>query len=92
MTLIMNDRIKVEINGRDEFWGKAVLVEWEHQYPERRLNAEPNGHYLLIEADWLNDLKRVAGDCFSEVLVAPANPGRRSWLSNFIPGGRAPKV
>ena len=64
-----------------------MLVEWAEQYPERRLNAEPNSRYLLIEASWLDDLKRIAGDCFSEVVVAPANPGRRSWLSNFIPKG-----
>lgn len=90
--LVMNGKLRIEINGKDEFWGKAVLVEWEDQYPERRLNAEPNSRYLLIEADWLNDLKRIAGCCFSEVLVGPANPGRRSWLSHFIPGGNEHKT
>ena len=88
----MNTRIRIEIKARDEFWGKAVLVEWEDQYPERRLNAEPHSAYLVIEANWLKDLKRIAGDCFSEVLVAPANPARRSWLSRFIPGGRESKT
>ena len=82
----MNTRIRIEINARDEFWGKAVIVEWEDQYPERRLRAEPNGRYLLIDAAWLDDLKRIAGDCFSEVLVTPADPSRRALLRRFIPG------
>ena len=90
--LVMNDRLRVEINGHDEFWGKAVLVEWEHQYPERRLNAEPNGRYLLIEADWLNDLKRIAGDCFSEVLVGRRIPGGVHGSAFHSRRKRAPKV
>ena len=68
-----------------------MLVEWADQYPERRLNAEPNGRYLMIEADWLDDLKGIAGTCFSEIVIAPANPARRSWLSHFIPGGKQHK-
>jgi len=82
----MNTRIKVEINARDEFWGKALIVEWEDQYPERKLGAESVGHYS-IDAAWLDDLKRVARDCFSEVVVAPANPSRRALFRRFIPGG-----
>jgi hypothetical protein len=88
----MNTRIRIEINGRDEFWGKAVLVEWEDQYPERRLDAEPGDRYFLIETEWFEDLKRVAGDCFSEVIVAPVNPDRRLWLSRFIPSGKERKA
>jgi hypothetical protein len=82
----MNARIRIEINARDEFWAKAVIVEWEDQYPERRLNSEANGRYLLIDADWLIDLKRIAGDCFSEVVVAPADPSRRALLRRLVPG------
>lgn len=83
----MNIRIRIEIKARDEFWGKAVLVEWEDQYPERKLDSEANSRYLLIEAGWLNDLKRVAGDCFCEVVVAPADPSRRAMFSRFMPRG-----
>jgi hypothetical protein len=79
----MNSRIRVEITGRDEFWRGAVLVEWEDQYPERKLVAEPGGAFL-IDADWLADLSRVASECFSEVVVAAKNGSRRMWLRRLI--------
>ena len=90
--MAMNSRIRIELNARDEFWRKAVFVEWEDQYPERRLNFEANGDYLMIEGPWLDDLRRIAADCFSEVVVAPANPGRRIWLSRFMPSRREHKT
>jgi hypothetical protein len=80
----MNCRIRIEIIGRDEFWHKAVLVEWEHQYPERQLVVESGARYL-IEPEWLVDLARVAEESFSKIVVAPEDPGRRSWLRQFIP-------
>ena len=79
----MNTWIRIEIKARDEFWGKAVIVEWKDQYPDRPLNNDPGSRYLMIEVAWLDDLKRVAGDCFSEIVVAPADPSRRFWLSHF---------
>jgi hypothetical protein len=75
--------IRVEINGRDAFWRDAVIVEWEHQHPARKLTKEASGSFV-IESDWLDDLKRIAGDCFSTVVVAPADPSRRSWFRQFL--------
>ena len=75
--------IRVEINGRDAFWREAVIVEWEHQHPARKLTKEANGSFV-IESDWLVDLKRIAGDCFSTVIVAPVDPSRRSWFRRFL--------
>jgi hypothetical protein len=76
--------IRIEINGRDDFWRDAVIVEWEHQYPQRVLIKEANGAFL-IENDWLDDLKRIAGDCFSTIVVAPMDPSRRSLFRQFLP-------
>jgi len=79
----MNGEIRIEIVGRDAFWRNAVFVEWEHQYPERKLLDHCN-HCYLIKTDWLVDLKRVAEGCFSKIVVAPENLGRRLWLRQFI--------
>jgi hypothetical protein len=72
----MSRRIRVEIVGRNEFWRNAVFVEWDYQFPERRLEPEAEGFYL-IEEGWLEDLQRVAAQCFSRALAAPEDPGRR---------------
>jgi hypothetical protein len=80
----MREAIRVEIVGRDAFWRDAVLVEWRDQHPQRKIETD-SGHYYLIEADWLKDLERIAGDCFSTIVVGPADPGRRLWLSHFVP-------
>jgi hypothetical protein len=72
----MSNRVRVEIVGRNQFWRNAVFVEWEYQFPERKI--EPEGaRYHLIEEDWLEDLQRVAAQCFSRALLAPQDPGRR---------------
>ena len=83
----MNRKIRIGIIGRDEFWRNAVVVEWEHQYPERRLVAESKPDYL-IEPGWLDDLKRIAQECFSQIVVAPQDPSRRKWLQRFMPDGK----
>lgn len=80
----MSRQLRVEITGRDEFWRNAVFVEWNAQFPERNLVAESNGSYL-IPADWLNDLARIAGECFSKVVIAPANPSRRLLFRQLMP-------
>jgi hypothetical protein len=80
----MKHTIRVEIVGSDAFWRNAVMVEWEYQFPERKLIAESTGYYM-IEADWLDDLKRVAGRLFSKVLMAPANPSRRQYFRWLFP-------
>jgi len=77
--------MRIEINGRDAFWFNAFIVEWEHQYPQRALIKEASG-FFIIENDWLEDLKRIAGACFSTVVVAPMDPSRRSLFRQFLPG------
>jgi hypothetical protein len=72
----MERRIRVEIVGRNEFWRNAVFVEWEYQFPQCKLEPDGKGFYLIPE-DWLGDLRRVAGQCFSQVLLAPQDPDRR---------------
>ncbi len=72
----MERRIRVEIVGRNEFWRNAVFVEWEYQFPQRKLKHEEKSFYLIAE-EWLDDLRRVAAQCFSQVLLAPQDPGRR---------------
>ncbi|HWP43719.1 MAG TPA: hypothetical protein VNO14_10820 [Blastocatellia bacterium] len=74
--------IRVEIRGRDEFWGRAFHVEWEHQYPDRRFIAAGPGCFLVDPA-WLGDVERVAAQCFCEVVRAPDNPRRRRWLKTL---------
>lgn len=79
----MTSRIRVEIKGRNEFWQNAVLVEWEYQFPQRRLEPELPGFYL-IEENWLDDLQRVATQCFSRALPAPSDPGRRQLFRRWL--------
>lgn len=79
----MTSRIRVEIKGRNEFWQNAVLVEWEYQFPQRRLEPELSGFYL-IEESWLDDLQRVAAQCFSRALPAPSDPGRRQLFRRLL--------
>ncbi|MBL8167323.1 MAG: hypothetical protein JNJ50_04170 [Acidobacteria bacterium] len=76
-------QLTVEIKGRNSFWLNAVQVEWEHQFPDRRLTPGPAGTYL-IEEDWLADLQRVAGQCFSRVLIAPEDTGRRQLFRRLF--------
>ncbi len=76
--------MRIEIKSRDNFWRDALIVEWEHQYPERKLIKEERGSFV-IENEWIDDFKRVAGDCFSTVVVAPLNPSRRSLFRQFLP-------
>ena len=77
-------RMRIEIRGRNRYWRDAVQVEWEHQFPDRKLLAEAD-RFCLIEASWLPDLERVAEQCFSTVTVAPEDPGRLSWLRRLMP-------
>jgi len=81
----MSNRVRVEIVGRNEFWRNAVFVEWEYQFPERKL--EPDGaQFHLIEEGWLEDLQRVAAQCFSRALLAPQDLGRRRLFSRIFEG------
>jgi hypothetical protein len=71
--------IQVEIKGKDEFWGRAFHVEWEHRFPDRNLVS--TGRFFLADGSWLDDLERVAGETFCDVLRAPENPRRRQWIN-----------
>ena len=79
----MANRIRVEIKSRNEFWRNAVMVEWDYQFPQRTLEAEADNFYL-IEEHWLEDLQRVAEQCFSKALLAPRNPGRRQLFRRLL--------
>jgi hypothetical protein len=79
----MKSRIRVEIKGRNEFWQNAVHVEWDYQFPDRKLEAESSG-FLLAHEDWIDDLKRVAAQCFCEVKFAPLDPGRRLLFRKLL--------
>jgi hypothetical protein len=63
-----------------------VSVEWNYQFPDRQLQPESHGFYL-IEEGWLEDLQRVAAQCFSEVLLAPHDPGRRQLFRKLLARG-----
>jgi hypothetical protein len=79
----MNEQVRIEIKGRDEFWGRAFHVEWRHQFPAREL-VRAGKDSLLAEADWLSDIERVAAETFCTVARAPENPRRREWLSSIV--------
>lgn len=76
--------VRLEIKGKDEFWGRAFHVEWEDQFPNRRLRADGEGSFIA-EREWLADLERVAAQTFCRVVHAPDNPRRRQWINSLIP-------
>jgi hypothetical protein len=76
-------QVKVEIKARDSFWRHAFDVEWEAQFPDRKLISLGEDYYL-VESDWLCDLKQVAGQVFCKVVRAPDNPQRRRWFSSLL--------
>ena len=79
----MSQKLRVEIKSRDEFWQKAVLIEWEYRHPDWKLTGDAPGLYL-INGEWLEALKDVATDCNSTIVVGPSNPGRRSLFQKLI--------
>jgi len=80
----MSQRLRVEIKSRDEFWQKAVLIEWEYRRPDWKLTSDDRGFYL-IDCEWLEALKAVATDCNSTIVIGPGDPGRRSLFQKLIP-------
>ena len=80
----MSKRLRVEIKARDEFWQKAVLIEWEYQHPDWKLTCDAAGWYW-IDSDWFESLKAVATDCNSTIVIGPRDPGRRSMFGKLIP-------
>ncbi|MEP7269859.1 MAG: hypothetical protein ABI882_00050 [Acidobacteriota bacterium] len=73
----MPREIRIEINSRDAFWRNAFKVEWDFQYPQRKLSEETPGFFCIPES-WLPDVERVGKQCFSNVKLAPSDPGRRN--------------
>ncbi len=80
----MSQKVRVEIKARDEFWQKAVLIEWEYRYPDQKLTCDDVGLYL-IDHEWLERLREVATDCNSTLVVGPRDPGRRSMFQKLVP-------
>jgi len=80
----MESRIKIEIQGKDDFWGRAFHVEWEYQFPDRKLTSDGAGRFVA-NCEWLNDLERVGNQTFCKILRAPENPQRREWFGSLIP-------
>lgn len=80
----MSEQVRIEIKARDGFWGRAFHVEWEHQYPDRKLTACGEGLFL-VDSMWLDSLEQVAGQTFCRIVRAPDNPRRRRWMSGLIP-------
>ena len=76
-------KVRVEITGRNDFWLNAIFVEWDYQFPERKLEHQQERYYL-IETDWLSDLQRVTQQCFGRAIIAPQDPGRRQLLRRLL--------
>ena len=79
----MGQQIRIEIKSKDEFWGRAFHIEWEYQFPDRKLGASA-GSFFFAELEWLSDLERVGAQTFSSVTRAPENPLRREWIGTLI--------
>ncbi|HMG35526.1 MAG TPA: hypothetical protein VKM94_16430 [Blastocatellia bacterium] len=79
---VVGPRIRVEIRGKDEFWGRAFHVEWEDQFGERELISDGEGHFM-VQHDWLSDLNQVAAQTFCRVIEAPTSPARRRWFGSI---------
>ena len=75
--------VRLEVESRDDFWRRALVVEWSHQYPERLLVVEDDRH-VIADSEWLVDLERVAKKCFSRVRLAPASPSRRRLFRKMV--------
>jgi hypothetical protein len=80
----MEQRIRIEIMGKDGFWGRAFHVEWESQFPDRKLASDGAGRFLA-QSEWLDELERVGSQTFCTIVRAPENPRRRKWMGSLIP-------
>ena len=78
----MKEPVKIEIRGKDEFWGRAFHVEWEDQFPDRKLTSD--GEYFIAEREWLDSLVRVGSQTFCKIVLAPENVLRRRWMISLI--------
>lgn len=80
----MEPRIRIEIKGKDAFWERAFHVEWEHQFPDRKLASDGSDRFFA-EVEWFGDLERVGAQTFCTILRAPENPRRREWMGSLLP-------
>ena len=81
----MARRIRIEIKGKNEFWGRAFHIEWQDQFPTRNLLADGEGHYRA-DPDWLDDLDRIGALVSCRVVRAPESPERRRWFTSVLRG------
>lgn len=84
--MIVHQRIRLEIKGKDEFWERAFHVEWQHQFPDRALTSSDSRQFIA-ESEWFDDLERVAAQTFCTIVRAPENPSRRRLMSFWIRPG-----
>ena len=77
--------VRIEVKGKDDFWERAFLVEWEYQFPQKRLIRAEGG--FLVEFDWMADLCQVGEQCLCRIVEAPANPMRRRWMTRLFSAG-----
>ena len=82
--ILMSRRIRVEVKARNDFWRNAISVEWDYQFPERKLEEDEN-KFFLIEEEWYEDFRRVAEQCLSKTTVAPDDPSRRQLFRRLLP-------
>ncbi|HZM88904.1 MAG TPA: hypothetical protein VFF31_20430 [Blastocatellia bacterium] len=80
----MEQRIRIEIMGKDDFWERAFHVEWEYQFPDRKLASDGAGRFFA-PGNWLGDLEGVGRETFCTIVRAPENPRRREWMSSLMP-------
>ncbi|CDM64606.1 hypothetical protein [Pyrinomonas methylaliphatogenes] len=77
--------VRVAVIGLDEVYRQGVFVEWESAYPARTLRQLPDGT-CLIPPEWLDDLRRIAAECCSEVrVINEPKASRRDFLRRFAP-------
>jgi len=81
---MQQNEVRIEIISRNDFWKNAFKVEWEYQFPDRVLVATEDG-YFSAERAWLDDLERVARQCFSTVRLPPDSPDRRRLFRRLFP-------
>jgi len=80
----LEQEIRIEITGKDDFWERAFHVEWDYQFPDRKLASDGAGRFNA-RSEWLGDLERVGSQTFCAIVRAPENPRRREWMSSLIP-------
>ena len=79
----MSKQIQIEILAKDEFWSKAVQLEWANRHHDKEITFV-SGRVYSIDAEWLDELTGIALECNSKIVLAPGNPSRRSLFTQFL--------